>query len=79
MIIPEVTLLKIDQIAKRPIPMTANTDDTIKVKSLNSTPRIAASIVKAIIQREQVFEDFVPKIIIVIVLHNVCMLHDNSS
>ena len=40
MIIPEVMLLKIDQMANKPIPITANTDEKTKVKFSNVAPNI---------------------------------------
>lgn len=41
---PEVTLLKIDQIANKPMPIMANTDENMSAKSLNFAPKTKASI-----------------------------------
>ena len=46
MITPEVILLKIDQIAKSAIPITANTEENTNDKSSGSAPKIMASISK---------------------------------
>ena len=46
-IMPEVTLLRMDQMAKRAIPITAKTEDTISVISFNSAPNTKASIIKS--------------------------------
>ncbi len=45
---PDVTLLKIDQIANKAIPITANTDEKTNAKSSGLAPKINDSISKAI-------------------------------
>lgn len=47
MIIPEVTLLNMDQIAKRAIPKIAKTDEKITAISSNFAPKTKASISRA--------------------------------
>lgn len=49
MITQEVTILKIDQIAKRPIPITVNTGKNTIALPLNSMPKTNDSIINVII------------------------------
>jgi len=51
MMIPEVILLKIDQMANKPIPMTAKIEENIKPRSLRFAPKINALITRAIRKR----------------------------
>jgi len=48
MIIPEVTLLKIDQMANKPIPITANTEENKTTKSRGWVPNIKGMMMRPI-------------------------------